>query len=78
MPGSLGAEVRKVGSSQASRELHNVRSGLLAPVLESPRPQNPGSTPSGEDLKMELNKKNIGGAIPKPRRPERQYVPNPR
>lgn len=44
---------RKVESSQHRRE----PSGL-APIAESPRPANSGSSPSSEDLKMDLNRKN--------------------
>ncbi len=79
MPSAPGEsrEDRKVSSSsQQSRPLHNVQSGVLSPIDEScSRPGIPVSSPSSQDIQMAHNVKNRGvKPVIKSRKPERPAV----
>ena len=85
MPGELIEEkARKVSSSQQSRGLQNVRSGILSPT-EGTVPATaihasiPVSSPSSQDVQMQRNLKNLNNdhkPIIKQYRPENRDKPS--
>jgi hypothetical protein len=71
-------------SEDQMKVLKNIRSDILAPI-EEVKQEIPVSSPSGEDVLMEKNKKNQmrnyvlpQRPITKPKRPPQPYVGNPR